>query len=212
MCYAATPSAPSIELRLTARMDIHYQGVTSIFVPARLGVEIAGHVLKLLTSVIKIEEGRPKLPERTGTVTDFVTNPKKNDEVFGVKLDNATRSDEFLYSFPDYRGEPFQDSDVKRGDRVRLEYTDTEKGGQTKRYISVLEILDGASPAPTSEPSEKGLSFGSSDIAIPKQVALYAAVQGLHAAVLGGTKIENAEKAAGAIAYLYGELVELLRE
>lgn len=84
--------------------------------------------------------------ERTGTVTEFVTNPKENNKVFGLKLDSALKEDEYIYSFPDYRGEPFQDDKVKRGDRVRLEYADVERDGKTKHYISVLEIIASVTP------------------------------------------------------------------
>lgn len=94
------------------------------------------------------------MPERTGTITEFITNPKENNKVFGLKLDSALKEDEYVYSFPDYRGEPFQE-EVKRGDKVRLEYTDVERDGKTKHYISVLEIVEaGVEPEPSSGPSE----------------------------------------------------------
>ena len=78
------------------------------------------------------------MPEKTGTVTSFVTNPRKDNEVFGLRIDG----DEYLYSFPEYRGEPFEADMVEVGCTVRIEYQDTEKAGKTKAYISVLEIQD----------------------------------------------------------------------
>ena len=136
------------------------------------------------------------MPEKIGTVTEFIENPKKNNEVFGLKLDNAMKADEFLYSFPDYRGEPFQDSEVKRGDRVRLEYTDTEKEGKTKRYISVLEIVDGAAP---SEPSGDVVDR---DRLIVRQTCIKSAGMALQHGM------GNPEEKAGAITYLAGVLEE----
>lgn len=121
------------------------------------------------------------MPERTGTVTEFITNPKENNKVFGLKLDDALKEDEYVYSFPDYRGKPFQE-EVKRGDRVRLEYTDVERDGKTKQYISVLEIVEvGVEPEPSSEPSGGGTSQYRSTAnlnrvdALRQSVAYYAA-------------------------------------
>jgi hypothetical protein len=44
------------------------------------------------------------------------------------------------WSLPDYRGTPF-DSNVKAGDRVRIEYSEVEKNGEKRTYISVIENL-----------------------------------------------------------------------
>ncbi|KKL96976.1 hypothetical protein LCGC14_1839130 [marine sediment metagenome] len=44
------------------------------------------------------------------------------------------------WSLPDYRGTPF-DSDVKAGDRVRIEYAEVVKDGNKRTYISVIENL-----------------------------------------------------------------------
>ena len=44
------------------------------------------------------------------------------------------------WSLPDYRGTPF-DSNVKAGDRVRIEYAEVEKNGEKRTYISVIENL-----------------------------------------------------------------------
>lgn len=83
------------------------------------------------------------MPEKTGTVTSLITNPKKNNEVFGLNIDG----DEYLYSFEEYRGEPFDLGLVGVGCKVGVEYQDVEKAGKTKRYISVLEVLREGDPA-----------------------------------------------------------------
>ena len=44
------------------------------------------------------------------------------------------------WSLPEYRGTPF-DSNVKAGDRVRIEYSEVEKNGEKRTYISVIENL-----------------------------------------------------------------------
>ena len=95
------------------------------------------------------------MPEKTGTVTGFITNPKKGDEIFGLHIDGS----EFVYSFPDYRGEPFEDDKVWVGCEVRVEYQDVTKAGKTKSYISVLEIetLEAPEQPPTPPiPGEPG--------------------------------------------------------
>ena len=54
------------------------------------------------------------------------------------------------WSLPEYRGTPF-DSNVKAGDRVRIEYSEVEKNGEKRTYISVIENLSRPS-APVDEP------------------------------------------------------------
>ena len=87
------------------------------------------------------------MPEKVGTVTGLITNPRKNNEVFGLNIDG----EEYLYSFEEYRGEPFDADSVKVGCGVRVEYQDTEKAGKTKKYIGVLEAFAQTVPAPSDE-------------------------------------------------------------
>ncbi len=49
------------------------------------------------------------------------------------------------WSLPEYRGTPF-DSNVKAGDRVRIEYAEVEKNGEKRTYISVIENLSRPTP------------------------------------------------------------------
>ncbi len=53
------------------------------------------------------------------------------------------------FSLPEYRGTPFDQ--VKAGDRVRIEYSEVEKNGEKRTYISVIENLSRPS-APVDEP------------------------------------------------------------
>lgn len=124
---------------------------------------------------------------------------------YGIMLDNEDQW--FNWSKKEEHKSALQKKDtVKKGDTVGIDHEGT--------WITALHVYgpsQDVTPSATSEPSGADKPFGDADVAIPKQVALYAAVQGLHAAVLGGTKIENAEKAAGFIIYLHGELIELLK-
>lgn len=82
------------------------------------------------------------MPEKTGTVTGFIQ--KKDGTKFGLNLDG----EEYLYSFPDRRGEPWEADNLKTGDIVRIEYNPFTKDGKTKQYIAVIELVDGDSQFP----------------------------------------------------------------
>jgi hypothetical protein len=97
------------------------------------------------------------MPEKVGTITGFIK--KRDQTVFGLNLDG----DEYLYSFPDKRAEPWDADKVKVGDVVRIEYSPYEKAGQTKQYLAVIERLDGAQPPTPSIPGEPGQPTASTD-------------------------------------------------
>lgn len=87
------------------------------------------------------------MPEKTGTVTGFIK--KRDGTVFGLNIDG----DEYLYSFPDKRAEPWDAARVRVGDVVRIEYSPYEKDGKTKQYLAVIELrvegdADGGGPEP----------------------------------------------------------------
>ena len=132
------------------------------------------------------------------------------------------------WSLPDYRGTPF-DSDVKAGDKVRIEYAAVEKDGNKRTYISVIENLSRASsfssrpedadnPFPpeegfTSDGDFKGDNEMPTDAAesppagtidkdrlIVRQVCVKAASEALAISPL------DTEERAGRITYLAGEL------
>ena len=96
------------------------------------------------------------MPEITGTVTDLIKNPRKNNEVFGLNIDGT----EYLYSFPDKRGEPFEEGS-RVGDMVRIEYSPfTDSKGKEKQYISVLELITDGGEAPVPYDDERSAPYG----------------------------------------------------
>ena len=82
------------------------------------------------------------MPEKTGTITGFIQ--KRDGTNFGLNLDG----DEYLYSFPDKRGDPWDADKVNVGDTIRVEYSPYEKDGKTKQYLAVIERLDGTPVSP----------------------------------------------------------------
>ena len=102
------------------------------------------------------------MPETTGVITRLITNPKENNKVFGATV----AGDDYVWSFPEYRGEPFEDTNLQVNTLVRLEYEEREKDGKTKRYVNVLECpasgkaaspFQGAVPVPTvAPPTQRG--------------------------------------------------------
>jgi hypothetical protein len=67
------------------------------------------------------------MPEWTGTVVAT--------SEFGIKV--VDKGEWLNWSLADYRGKPF-DTNIRQGDRVRIEYA---KGKGDKTYISVIENL-----------------------------------------------------------------------
>lgn len=86
------------------------------------------------------------MPEVFGNVTEFIK--KRDGAIFGLKCG----ADEYLYSWPDKRGEPFMDARVSIGSPVRIEWAPFTKDGKEKKYASVLEVL-GDAPGVPSAPS-----------------------------------------------------------
>lgn len=83
------------------------------------------------------------MPEVVGTVT------AKSE--YGLKLDS--NEDWWNWSKPEYRGEPFQ-TDVKKGDTVKVTYAEADNG---KVYISAIEVLgqsQDVTPDATESPGE----------------------------------------------------------
>ena len=150
------------------------------------------------------------MPEKTGTITGLITNPKKNNEVFGLNIDG----DEFVYSFPQYRGEPFDDDLVEVGYEVRIEYQDTtDKAGKNKSYISVLEvavdtqapeadIFPDAIPVPATDPPGQAWGYREKDILMFIESCAKGAC-GVYAAALQGGQLEELPKS--------GEITALAR-
>ena len=93
------------------------------------------------------------MPEWTGAVVAKSEN--------GIKV--VDKGAWLNWSLPEYRGTPF-DSDVKAGDRVRIEYSEVEKNGEKRTYISVIEnlsrpVTDDPFPAVNDFPPDDGLPF-----------------------------------------------------
>ena len=73
------------------------------------------------------------------------------------------------FSLPDYRGQPF-DSNVKAGDRVRIEYAEVEKNGEKRTYISVIENLSRPQadvPSPATDDFPPDVGFPGDDAGTP---------------------------------------------
>jgi hypothetical protein len=138
------------------------------------------------------------MPEARGNITEFIK--KRDGTVFGLKLG----TDEYLYSWPDKQGTPFDDDKVSLNSHVRLEWAPYTKDGKEKKYISVLEILDtGASSAPS----------GTTDTGYrtPDQMQAAKALSEAVLLVNGLTfKVDNVEQAVGAVLYAYNEFLGAL--
>jgi hypothetical protein len=121
--------------------------------------------------------------------------------VFGLKFGG----DEYLYSFENNRGEPFDDDMVRIGSRVRIEWAPfTDKKGKEKKYVNVLELLAPDATVPPSEPVDTGYRS-------PDQMQAAKALSEAVLLVNGQTfKVENVEKAVGAVLYAYNEFLTAL--
>lgn len=105
------------------------------------------------------------MPEKTGTVTGFIK--KRDGTIFGLNIDG----DEYLYSWPDKREEPFEEGDVVVGCIVHVEYAPfTDKAGKEKQYISVLAVTGGlaaefrdAIPVPATDPPDQAWGYREKD-------------------------------------------------
>ncbi|KKL75959.1 hypothetical protein LCGC14_2049730, partial [marine sediment metagenome] len=69
------------------------------------------------------------MSETKGKVTDLIK--KRDGTVFGLKFGG----DEYLFSFEDRRGEPFDIEMVQVGSLVRIEWAPFTKDGKEKKYV-----------------------------------------------------------------------------
>ncbi len=142
---------------------------------------------------------RRDMSETKGQVTDLIAT--RDGKVFGVKFGG----DEYLYSFEDRRGEPFDDALVKVGSLVRIEWAPfTAKDGKEKKYANVLELLAPDASVPPPAPVDTGYRT-------PDQMQAAKALSEAVLLVNGVTfKVDNVEMAVGAVLYAYQEFLRAL--
>ena len=138
------------------------------------------------------------MSETKGKVTDLI---KKHDgTVFGLKFG----ADEYLFSFEDRRGTPFDDEIVQVGSLVRIEWAPFTKDGKEKKYVNVLELLAPDAAVPPSAPVDTGYRN-------PDQMQAAKALSEAVLLVNGVTfKVDNVEQAVGAALYAYHEFLSAL--
>ncbi len=136
------------------------------------------------------------MSEIKGQVTDLIKMP--DGRVFGLKFG----ADEYLYSFENNRGEPFEDDLVRVGSHVRIEWAPfTDKKGKEKKYVNVLELL-----APDAEVPPVDTGYRT-----PDQMQAAKALTEAVLLVNGITfKVDNVEQAVGAVLYAYREFLGAL--
>ena len=136
------------------------------------------------------------MSETKGKVTDLIKMP--DGRVFGLKFG----TDEYLYSFENNRGEPFDDDMVRVGSLVRAEWAPfTDKKGKEKKYINVLELLSSDASVPSPAPVDTGYRS-------PDQMQAAKALSEAVLLVNGQTfKVDNVEQAVGAVLYAYHEFL-----
>ena len=139
------------------------------------------------------------MPEKTGTITGFIQ--KKDGTNFGLNLDG----EEYLYSFPDKRGEPWDADNVNVGDSVRIEYSPYEKDGKTKQYIAVIERLGDASEPSQTLPDAPQLTVSGKDTLIAKISSVKTAGE-LYAACITAGLVK--ELPTPAVIKAYAEAIE----
>ena len=138
------------------------------------------------------------MSETKGKVTDLIKTHE--GRVFGLKFGG----DEYLFSFEDRRGTPFEDDMVQIGSLVRIEWTPFSKDGKEKKYISVLELLAPDAPVPPPAPVDTGYRT-------PDQMQAAKALSEAVLLVNGVTfKVDNVEEAVGAVLYAYREFLTAL--
>ena len=120
------------------------------------------------------------MPEKTGTITGFIQ--KRDGTNFGLNLDG----DEYLYSFPDKRGEPWDADKVNVGDTIRIEYNPFEKDGKIKQYIAVIERLDGTPASPQEPSAPPGWSYENKDRLMCRESCAKSAVAIFAASIQAG--------------------------
>ncbi len=138
------------------------------------------------------------MSETKGKVTDFIKT--RDGRVFGLKLG----TDEYLFSFEDRRGTPFDIEMVRVGSLVRIEWAPFTKDGKEKKYVNVLELLTPDAEVPPSAPVDTGYRS-------PVQMQAAKALSEAVLLVNGQTfKVDNVEQAVGAVLYAYEEFLTAL--
>ncbi len=141
---------------------------------------------------------RKRLSETKGKVTDLIKT--REGRVFGLKFG----ADEYLFSFEDRRGTPFDDEMVQVGSLVRIEWAPFTKDGKEKKYANVLEVLAPDATVPPSAPVDTGYRS-------PDQMQAAKALSEAVLLVNGVTfKVDNVEQAVGAVLYAYNEFLSAL--
>lgn len=139
------------------------------------------------------------MSETRGSITGFIET--HDGRIFGLKFGQ----DEYLYSFEDKRGDPFDDDKISLGSHVRIEWAPfTDKKGKEKKYISVLENLAPDVTVPPPAPVDTGYRT-------PDQMQAAKALSEAVLLVNGVTfKVDNVEQAVGAVLYAYNEFLAAL--
>jgi hypothetical protein len=138
------------------------------------------------------------VPESRGNITAFIET--RDGRVFGLKFGK----EEYLYSFEDKRGEPFDDDKVSLNSHVRVEWAPfTDKKGKEKRYVSVLENLDTGAPSALVDTGYRTPDQMQRAKALTEAVVLVSGV---------AIKVGNVEDAVGKVIYAYHEFLEALNE
>ena len=138
------------------------------------------------------------MSESKGQVTELIKT--RDGRVFGLKFGG----DEYLFSFEDRRGEPFDYGLVKVGSLVRIEWAPFTKDGKEKKYINILELLAPDATVPPSAPVDTGYRT-------PDQMQAAKALSEAVLLVNGVTfKVDNVEMAVGAVLYAYQEFLSAL--
>lgn len=89
------------------------------------------------------------MPVVEDRVSGFIKT--REGKVFGLKI----RDENYLYSFEDKRGEPWEPPETT-GSAVRFEWEPYEKDGKTKRYITVIQTLAASQDVTPEAPSGAG--------------------------------------------------------
>lgn len=137
------------------------------------------------------------MPEARGNITGFIK--KRDGAVFGLKLGQ----DEYLYSFEDKRGSPFDSDKVALNSHVRIEWAPFTKDGKEKRYVSVLELLDTGAP---SAPTDTGYRTPDQ---MQRAKAMTAAVELVNGVAM---KVGSVDDAVGKVIEAYHEILDALNE
>jgi hypothetical protein len=140
------------------------------------------------------------MSESKGQVTELIK--ARDGRVFGLKFG----ADEYLFSFEDRRGEPFDDGLMKVGSLVRIEWSPFTKDGKEKKYINVLELLAPDATVPPSAPMDTGYRT-------PDQMQRAKALTEAVVLVSGvAVKVGSVQDAVGQVIYAYNEFLTALNE